>query len=72
MTKSKPDSLFDGIIEPDKLYTFRAIQRLTGVGRSGLREARKAGLEVRYFGRQGYVLGRWIIDHILEHGKTKR
>jgi hypothetical protein len=61
-----------GIIIPDWLYSFQAFERLTGIGRAGLREARKNGLEVKYFGRSGYILGQTIIDHILQNGKASR
>ena len=62
----------DGIIDPHRLYSFNAFERITGIGKAGLREARNNGLEVRYFGRQGYVLGKTIIDFILTNGKSSR
>ena len=62
----------EGVIIPDRLYTFEAFQRTTGVGRAGLSEAKKQGLEVRYFGRKGYVLGADIIAFIKTNGKTSR
>ena len=62
----------EGVIIPDRLYTFQAFQRTTGVGKAGLREARKQGLQVRYFGRKGYVLGADIIEFIKTNGSTER
>lgn len=66
------DTYDKGVIIPERLYTFQAFEKLTGIGRAGLREARKQGLEVKYFGRQGYVLGKTIIDFILTNGKSSR
>ena len=62
----------EAAIDPQTLYTFKAFKALTGVGPAGLREARKAGLRVRYFGRSGYVLGADIIAHILKFGNETR
>jgi hypothetical protein len=62
----------NGIIIPDRLYSFQAFERLTGIGRAGLREARNKGLEVKYFGRQGHILGQTIITFILDNGKASR
>jgi len=61
-----------GMIVPSHLYNFKAIERLMGIGRAGISEARKQGLEVRYFGRHGFVLGKHLIDHILKHGRANR
>lgn len=61
-----------GVIIPDRLYTFQAFERITGIGKAGLRSARRNGLEVRYFGRQGYVLGRTVIDFIVRNGAVSR
>jgi hypothetical protein len=66
------ESIDKGVIIPERLYSFQAFERITGVGSAGLREARRNGLEVRYFGRQGYILGQTIIDFILTTGKKSR
>jgi len=61
-----------GVVDPKKIYTFSAFSSLTGVGKTGIREARKQGLEVRYNGRGGWILGQWWIDFIIANGKTER
>ena len=61
-----------GVIEPQTLYTFTAFSNITGVGKAGIREARKRGLQVRYDGRGGWILGQWWIDYITANGKTER
>jgi hypothetical protein len=72
MPTVKTDSADKGIIIPERLYSFQAFEKLTGIGRAGLREARRNGLDVKYFGRSGYILGQTIIDFILENGKSSR
>ena len=61
-----------GVVDPDRLYSFSAFTQQTGVGKAGIREARKRGLEVRYEGRSGWILGQWWIDYIIANGKTER
>ena len=61
-TKSKPAS-----IQPDALYSFASLRAL-GIGTAALRELRKQGMDCRYHGRTGWVLGETLIKHILEHG----
>lgn len=73
MSKSSPAPAVDqGVIRPDHLYTFAAFQKTTGIGKAGIREARKNGLRVRYLGRQGYILGSDIIAHVMEAGRETR
>lgn len=67
-----PIAATDGVIVPDQMYTFKAFKQLTGVGQAGIRQARRNGLEVKYWGRNGYVLGQVIIDFIQKNGKAER
>ena len=72
MTLEKNQTAPEGVIVPDRLYSFKAFERTTGWGRAAMREARKNGLEVRYIGRTGYILGQTFIDYVLQHGSTSR
>lgn len=44
-------------IRIDEVYTLAEFQRRTGLGRNGIRAARKRGLPVRQCGRNKYVAG---------------
>lgn len=44
-------------IRVDEVYTLAEFQRRTGLGRNGIRAARKRGLPVRQCGRNKYVAG---------------
>jgi hypothetical protein len=44
-------------IRLDEVYTLAEFQRRTGLGRNGIRAARKRGLPVRQCGRNKYVAG---------------
>lgn len=44
-------------IRSDHAYSLRDFSRRTGLGRNGLRTARKKGLPIRKCGRNRYVLG---------------
>ncbi|MDC3256088.1 hypothetical protein OAU93_01685 [bacterium] len=61
-----------GVIDPQQIYSFQAFSKLTGVGASGIREAKRNGLQVRYNGRGGWILGQWWIDYIVTNGKPSR
>ncbi len=61
-----------GIIEPHILYTLDEAKRRLGWGAHAMRMARRAGLNVRYTGRRGYVLGRDIIEHIQQHSRDSK
>ncbi len=48
-------------IRIDEVYTLADFQRRTGLGRNGMRTARKRGLPVRQCGRKKYVVGaEWV------------
>jgi len=61
-----------GVIEPRVLYELSEAERRTGWGKSGFRQARRNGLQVRYVGRRAFVLGSDLIAYVQEHGKTSR
>lgn len=58
------NTLGEGVIRPDELYTLPEIVRRTGLGTWALRQARRNGLKVKYSGGRGFVLGRDLIEHI--------
>jgi hypothetical protein len=56
-------------LDPDLLYTLRELMELTGLKRTAIRTARENGLEIRYVGGRGFVLGRDFQDYVIKHGK---
>lgn len=48
-------------IHPDWLYPLPVLRRLTGLGDSALRAARRSGLTVHYRAGRAWVLGRDLI-----------
>jgi len=46
-----------GPIHADEILPLRAARERLGVGEKGLAQMRRAGLKVRRFGRQGYIVG---------------
>lgn len=61
-----------GIIDPKKFYRFPEFSETSGVGKAGLRTARREGLKVKYIGRHGWILGQWWIDYVESNGKDSR
>lgn len=59
-----------GTIQPDALYTLAAVQDIAGLGPAAIREARKAGLPIHLQGRKGFILGKNLIDHIVQRGRV--
>lgn len=59
-------------IQPEVLYSLPDLERRMGWRKAALRTAREAGLPVRYVSGRGYVLGRDLIAHVLEHGKDSK
>lgn len=51
-------------IDPSILYTLTDFQRLTGLGRWAMRQARRKGLRVRRIGGRAYVLGSDFVAHL--------
>lgn len=50
-----------GVIIAHELYTLEALKRRVGIRDAALRAARRAGLQVYYKHRRGFVYGRdWI------------
>jgi hypothetical protein len=62
-----------GEIEPDTLYTLDEIKSRSGMGTAAIRTLRRGGgLNVRYCGGRGYVLGKDFIAAVMANGKTER
>jgi hypothetical protein len=59
-------------VEPGILYSLDDIMARSGMGKTALRMARRSGLNVKYVGSRGYVLGRDFIDWVLENAKETR
>ena len=59
-------------INPETLYVVAELADELGLGKKALREARKAGLKIRYWANRSYVLGKDLIEHILEYGRLER
>ena len=62
----------ESAIEPNKFYRLRHAQALMGVRTAGFRKMRAEGLVVHYLGRQGWVAGDDLIDHIKTKSKKSR
>lgn len=54
-----------GVINPDELYTLRAFKKRLGISDATLRSARRAGLQVRYLHKQGFIHGKDWIEYVL-------
>lgn len=59
-------------IEPQKLYSIKHAQLVSGIGTYGFRQMRNSGLKVCYLGRKAFVLGSDLIDHILSNSREKK
>lgn len=59
-------------IQPEVLYRLDDAMKISGLGKSSFRTARKQGLPVKYQSGKGFILGKHLIDHILEHGKDSK
>lgn len=59
-------------INPETLYVVADLAEQLGIGKVALRKARKSGLPVRYWGNRSFVLGRDLIQHIVEFGRLER
>ena len=57
MSDTNPKTVAASPIRIDEVYTLAEFQRRTGLGRNGIRAARKRGLPVRQCGRNKYVTG---------------
>jgi hypothetical protein len=62
-----------GPIEPHILYPLDDLKARSGMGASALRTLRRdGGLEVRYCGGRGYIMGRDFIDAVMRNGKDSK
>lgn len=53
-----------GAIHAEAIYPLPEFQRLTGLGESAMREARRRGLVITTIGRRRYVRGADFCDHV--------
>jgi hypothetical protein len=53
-----------GEIRADAAYPLGAFMQITGLGRHGMRAARRAGLRVHYVQKRGFVLGRDFLAYL--------
>ncbi len=58
-----------GFVRPDELYTLSELKRRLGVTDATLRAARRAGLQVYYKHKHGFVYGADWIHYILGTNK---
>ncbi len=61
-----------GKIEPDVVYTLPRAKSEMSWGKAAFRTARRNGLRVKYSGRNGYILGRDLIDVIEKTGRDSK
>jgi hypothetical protein len=61
-----------GEIEPDTLYALDELKGRSRMGTAALRTMRREGLNIRYAGGRGYVLGRDFIQHVMANGKSEK
>ena len=64
-TMTTDENMSTGVINPDQLYTLKAFTQRLGIRASTLRSARRAGLQVYYVHKHGYIYGRDWIDYVL-------
>jgi hypothetical protein len=57
-------------LDPDLLYPLDEFIALTRLKRTALRTARQNGLNIRYVGGRGFVLGRDFQDYVAKRGKA--
>ena len=57
-------------IHVDEIYTLAEFQRRTGLGRHGVRAARRRGLSIGKCGRNSYVAGADWADYLHKTGQT--
>jgi len=44
-------------IQAQAAYTLASFEKLSGLGKAGIRSARRAGLPIRYVGNRPFILG---------------
>ncbi len=60
----------NGEIRKDSIYSLKSFKRLTGLGDSAMRQARRDGLTVSRIGRCKFVLGQDWLSYIDACGET--
>lgn len=58
-----------GSIRADVAYPLAEFSKITGLGKAGLRRARREGLVVRRYGSRSFVVGQDFIDHLKVAGR---
>ncbi|TWT60840.1 hypothetical protein [Rubinisphaera italica] len=66
------DFTTNGVINTEELYTLRTFKKRLDISDHTLRVARRAGLQVRYLHKQGYILGRDWIDYVLNSSRSSQ
>jgi hypothetical protein len=61
-----------GRVSADEVVTLDCLKADMGLGQAALREARRAGLKVRYIGRRGYVLCSDLIEFVRNTAKVEK
>ena len=59
-------------VRPDELYPLGAFRRISGLGDTALREARRAGLRVIYRHGRGFILGADAIRYLTTDPPSER
>ncbi len=60
------------VIRPDALYSLESAKQILGWKATAMRNARRAGLPVRYVAGRGYLMGADIINHVMSRGKDSK
>ena len=61
-----------GPIEPATVYPLQEFMARSGLGTAAMREARRAGLQVKYIAGRGFVKGEWWISYLESNGKDTK
>lgn len=67
MLRDKVQSLADGVIRSDELYTLAKFRTCLGLTQSAVRSLRIAGLPVIRFGKRAFISGRQAIAFLEEN-----
>jgi hypothetical protein len=65
---AKPRPSLPGIIEPPALYTLQELQARSGLGAWGMRQARRAGLQVLRVHGRTFIEGQAFIEYVRRIG----
>lgn len=62
----------EGEIVPGRLYSLSRAQQLLNWGAHSMRQARRAGLQVKYLHNRSYIAGDELIRYVQEQGKSSK